>query len=82
MIVHLVYGNDWDGMYIDGRLRHEGHRISTWLALDLVRRRGPFSLHQVRLSAKQIRRLENVGNLPSTISKLNKWDDEPTGVSP
>lgn len=36
MRVTYVYGDDWDGVYIDGELRWEGHSISPMELLELV----------------------------------------------
>jgi hypothetical protein len=56
--------NDWEGLYIDGKLVIEGHSISL---LDFARATG-IDLEQVAVSTEWLG--ETVGNLPKSFGKI------------
>lgn len=41
--VIFVECDDWEGIYIDGKLEHEGHMIRNFIWLDLIKKYGTFN---------------------------------------
>jgi hypothetical protein len=64
----IAYGDDWEGLYIDGQLQEEGHSISLYHFCKAV---------GIELTQKGVDTdwLENRGNLPSKISEV-KFEDQ------
>ncbi|SDQ98358.1 hypothetical protein SAMN05519103_00304 [Rhizobiales bacterium GAS113] len=60
-IVTIVDGDDWSGLYIDGKLQTEGHSIPVQNALRSVRELGPFTVMCIEADSDW---LYDEGNLP------------------
>jgi hypothetical protein len=65
MQVTIVDGDDWEGLYVDGRLVTEGHRVSVTEALNAV----GVSCEVVYADDHW---LEEVGRLPDQLRKVRK----------
>jgi hypothetical protein len=65
--VTVVRGDDWSGLYIDGVLVEEGHRLGVEDVLEVVRHLGPFDVETVDADQEW---LESEGNLPKLLGEV------------
>ncbi|HJY98116.1 MAG TPA: hypothetical protein VJ227_00145 [Patescibacteria group bacterium] len=70
--ITLVYGEDWEGLYVDGRLYTQDHRISVTDVFDVLSSLG------IKIKAEQIECdyewLEEKGGFPTDIADVIKPD--------
>jgi len=76
----LVKGNDWEGLYINSISREQGHtlnegkeRITYFLQLSEQYNFNLKDIIIVELNEKDIKFLEEIGNLPSHIIELTTY---------
>jgi hypothetical protein len=67
--VTLVFGNDWQGIYVNGELREEGHSISALNALCAVKAAGAFEVDCVDADNDW---LDHRGDLPQRLEDVVK----------
>ena len=63
MKVNIVYADDWQGIYIDGKLKLEGHKIELFQFADII----GLELEEFEASYKW---LINSGRLPEDFSEV------------
>ena len=52
MQIHYVDGEDWVGLYIDGKLIYEGHDIHVTLLLDILNKRGIINCQNIECDSE------------------------------
>lgn len=75
MKVHLIFGDDWAGMYIDGTLVTEGHSLRPTEVLEIIakRRQPVLELDWDYLEGEALDKLHDVGRLPERLKEALKW---------
>ena len=72
MKIRFVFGDDWDGMYVDGRLVMEGSRIDAFDAVRYIADRGVAVDDATLVSLTEVQRelIELTGVMPQTLDEL------------
>lgn len=76
MVLHLVSGDDWEGLYIDWKLVIQAHSVELFAVLEELekRRKAVTAFVGVRLEDEELAQLHDVGCLPQSYG--DKWWDE------
>lgn len=67
-VVIVSGAEDWEGLYIDGKLVSEGHSIRVHDVLDAL----GVTLTRINLDDKQESQLERKGSMPKTLKGVQK----------
>ena len=65
--IELVDGDDWKGLYIDGKLAHVGHEIDIMIFVDCLDAAGielPFEIYETFLAGPALDALHDTGWFP------------------
>lgn len=72
MKVVLFSAYDWQGLYIDGELIHEGHSLDVYDVLNAVKKRGTGPIQSLEEINEKGDWLADYGYLPNSVEELVK----------
>lgn len=77
----IISGDDWEGVYKDGKLYVEGHSVQLIDVLDMLKDCGPITSINYKTEYPNMDWLNDMGSLPVNLKDVILYDDAYAYVS-